>query len=162
MWKRKRKTEFLPWYRAKGYKGNLTEAQKRELDSFRAQDTHPASNYDGLPTEVQNYIGRLELEIYDQKQEKIAAAALVVMALGLLTLYLTYFGAPEPTAWRYVSGALCLVVPWFVYSYYWKKNAEAFMPTEPYAAFPTDEGRRFEWEIEYLSRRRQVDDNGVA
>jgi hypothetical protein len=155
MWKRKRKTEFLPWYRAPGYKGNLTEAQKRELDSFRAQETHPAANYDSLPTEAQHYINRLELQIYDDKQQQIAGAALVVMAFGALTLYLTYFGAPEPTAWRYVAGGLCLVVPWFVYSYYWKKNAKAFMPEEPYAASPTDEGLRLEWEIEYLSHRRR-------
>jgi hypothetical protein len=155
MWKRKRKTEFLPWYRSRGYKGNLSEAQKRELDSFRAQETHPASRYERLPVEVQNYIGRLELEIYDGKQEKIAAAALVVSMFGALTLYQMYFGFPEPTNWRYVVSALCLVVPWIVYKYYWKKNAEAFLPDEPYAAFPTDEGLRLEWEIEYLSMRRQ-------
>ena len=37
MWKRKRKSEWLPWYRAPDYKGDLTEAQKRELDAFRMQ-----------------------------------------------------------------------------------------------------------------------------
>ena len=155
MWKRKRKTEFLPWYRAKGYKGNLTEAQKRELDSFRAQESHPASSYGKLPVEVQNYIGRLEMQIYDSKQEKLGIGALIVSMFSALTLYQMYFGFPEATTWRYVVSGLGLVVPWIVYRYYWKKNAEAFLPDEPYAAFPTDEGLRFEWEIEYLSMRRQ-------
>jgi exonuclease I len=31
MWKRKRKAEWLPWYRARNYKGDLTEAEKRQL-----------------------------------------------------------------------------------------------------------------------------------
>ena len=78
MWKRKRKTKALPWYRARNYKGKMTEAQKRELDSFRAQEPHPAADYDSLPTEVQHYINRLEVEIYDNKQRQIAARALFV------------------------------------------------------------------------------------
>jgi hypothetical protein len=155
MWQRKRKVEFLPWYRAAGYKGSLTETQKRELDSFRAQQPHPAATYEGLSLEVQNYINRLEMEIYDGKQEKIAIVALVVSMFGAFTLYQLYFGFPEPTVWRYLASGGCLFFPWFVYKYRWKKNAEAFLPDEPYAAFPTDEGLRQEWELEYLSAQRE-------
>ena len=41
MWRRKRKAEWLPWYQARSYKGDLTEAEKRELDAFRMQPKHP-------------------------------------------------------------------------------------------------------------------------
>ena len=95
MWKRK--TEFLPWYRARNYKGNLTEAQKRDLDSFRAQETHPAADYDSLPTEVQHYINKLEMEIYDSKQQKIAARTLFGTGIGVLLALQMYFGGLEAT-----------------------------------------------------------------
>jgi hypothetical protein len=42
MFRRKKKQpEHLPWYRARNYKGNLTEAEKRQLDFFRMQEKHP-------------------------------------------------------------------------------------------------------------------------
>jgi len=154
MWKRK--TEFLPWYRARNYKGNLTEAQKRDLDSFRAQETHPAADYDSLPTEVQHYINKLEMEIYDSKQQKIAARTLFVIGIGVLLALQMYFGGLEATPWRYAASALFIVVPWFVYSYAFKKNAKEFMPDDPGPNSPTDEGLRMEWEIEYLGRQRQA------
>ena len=69
MWKRKRKAEWLPWYRARNYKGDLTEAEKRQFDAFRMQPKHPAAQEDDLPEEVQSYIGRIEMELYDKKQE---------------------------------------------------------------------------------------------
>ena len=47
MWKRKR--EWLPWYRARNYEGDLTEAEKRQLDAFRMQPSHPAAKFDDLP-----------------------------------------------------------------------------------------------------------------
>jgi exonuclease I len=57
MWKRKRKAEeWLPWYRARNYKGDLTEAEKRQFDAFRMQPKHPADH--DLPEEVRNYIIR--------------------------------------------------------------------------------------------------------
>ncbi len=156
MWKRKRKTELLPWYRTRSYKGKMTESQKRELDAFRSQELHPAADYDSLPTEVQHYINRLEMEIYDDKQKTIAARALFVTGIGVLLAYQMYFGGPEPTPWGYAASALFMVVPWFVYSYAFKKNANEFLPDDPGPNSPTDEGIRMEWEIEYLGRRRQA------
>jgi hypothetical protein len=50
-------TERLPWYRARDYKGDLTENEKRQLDSFRMRREHPAASYDTLPGEVKVYIG---------------------------------------------------------------------------------------------------------
>lgn len=34
--------DWTPWYRRKEYKGNLTEEEKRHLDSFRLEEKHPA------------------------------------------------------------------------------------------------------------------------
>ena len=62
--KKKQPAEPLSWYRARGYKGNLTEHEKRQLDSFRMQEHHPAATCESLPEEVQSYIGGLELEAW--------------------------------------------------------------------------------------------------
>jgi len=53
----KKKAASLPWYRSTKYKGNLTEDEKRELDSFRYREKkhnekHPAASCDDLPNEV--------------------------------------------------------------------------------------------------------------
>jgi hypothetical protein len=48
MGRSKRRVEWLPWYRARGYNGNLTEAEKRQLDAFRAQEKHPAASKQAL------------------------------------------------------------------------------------------------------------------
>jgi exonuclease I len=57
--RKKKPTERLPWYRARNYKGDLTENEKRQLDSFRMRPEHPAASYDTLPGEVKVYIGEL-------------------------------------------------------------------------------------------------------
>lgn len=69
MFGRKNKKEPLPWYRARNYKGNLTEAEKRELDLLRHRESeggeHPSANYGYLPEEVQSYLSKIEIERYD-------------------------------------------------------------------------------------------------
>jgi hypothetical protein len=154
---RKRKAEWLPWYRARNYKGDLTEEEKRQLDAFRMQPTHPAARLDDLPEEVRNYIGRIELELYDKKQDGAASRAMFYSAIGAALHFLIYtgfFGAP--TVWSYAAGVLLLVVPWFIYRYEWKKNAEEFLPSDrsDRPCGVTDEGIRREWELEYLTRNR--------
>jgi len=47
--RKKKPTERLPWYRARNYKGDLTENEKRQLDSFRMRREHPAASYDTWP-----------------------------------------------------------------------------------------------------------------
>jgi exonuclease I len=37
--RKKKRKELLPWYRARNYKENLTENEKRELDSFRHRES---------------------------------------------------------------------------------------------------------------------------
>jgi len=46
MAKRKRIAEWLPWYRGRNYKGDLTEAEKHQLDALRMQPTHPAARWE--------------------------------------------------------------------------------------------------------------------
>jgi hypothetical protein len=146
MWK----AEWLPWYRARNYKGNLTEVEKRQLDAFRAQPTHPATLSSDLPEEVQRYITRVELELYDAKQEMAAGRAFFWSTIGALLLMLGFAGVTPSTIWLFEGGALLLVVPWIVYAHEWKTNAEKFLPSDPDIPNPIDEAIRYEWEINYL------------
>ena len=45
--------DWKPRYRQRGYKGNLTEDEKRFLDSFRNGEPHPATSFEDLLGEVQ-------------------------------------------------------------------------------------------------------------
>jgi hypothetical protein len=156
IWKRKKqKAEIVPWYRSPGYKGNLTEAEKRKLDAFRMQPKHPAARNEDLPEEVQSYINRLEMEIYDFKQDKTAAQAFGLSLFGCASLYLSYYGLPSSSSpWPYAGGLLLLVIPWFVYAYQWRKNAKAFR-----GVLATDEAIRFEWELDHnFYNKRDEDD----
>jgi hypothetical protein len=156
MWKRK--AEWVPWYRARDYKGDLTEAEKRQLDAFRMQPKHPASSEEELPEEVQSYIGRIEMELYDKKQEAAAGYAFFWSVIAAVLLFLTYNGYfGPPTTWRYVIGLAIFVAPWFVYRHQWKKNAEEFLPSDDGAPNVTDEAIRQEWELNYIANSRQAE-----
>jgi hypothetical protein len=76
--RKKKPAECLPWYRARDYKGDLTENEKRQLDSFRMRREHPAARYDTLPREVKLYLGELTLEVYDRRQERLVMGCFVV------------------------------------------------------------------------------------
>ena len=156
MVKRKRQVEHLPWYRARNYKGDLTETEKRQLDAFRKQPKHPAAEEDDLPEEVRNYIGKIELELYDRKQDAIASNAFFSSAIGAALLFLNYKGwLGGPTIWAYVGAGLLLVLPWLYYWYQRGKNADEFLPDD--LPDPTDEGIRREWEVQYIARNRQAE-----
>ena len=147
MRKRKPKSECVPWYRARGYKGNLTETEKRKFDSMRMRPKHPAASWDDLPEEVQNYLSMTDLELYDMKQEKAVSKAMFLTAIGAVLTYLNYvgfFGVPVPW-WRYAACALFLAVPWLIYRHEWNKNAEALHP----GYNRIEEGIREQWELHY-------------
>ena len=91
MWGRRKSSERPPWYRASGYRGKLTEAEKRELDAFRAQPSHPAFEYGELPEHVEMYISGLEIEAYDLKQARAFGRALTCSLIGAAVLYATHF-----------------------------------------------------------------------
>lgn len=166
MWKRKPKPEWVPWYRASDYKGNLTEDEKRQFDAFRMQPKHPAAEVDDLPEEVQNYINGLELELYDHKQDAAAGRAFFLSAIGAALLFANYkgwFGAP--TIWSWLTSGIALAAPWLWYRYEWNKNAGELFPKDgsgnPISR--TDEEIRKEWELNYLvehpgpNDRRHID-----
>jgi hypothetical protein len=162
MWKRKRKAEWLPWYRGPNYKGNMTEAEKFQLDAFRMQPTHPAAQWDALHEEVQSYINKIELELYDKKQEGAAGLALALSAIGAALLYLNYKGCfGPPTLWSYIGAGLLLVLPWLFYRHQWNKNADEFMPLgDPSDDAPdnaTEERFREEWKLNYIVQNRQAE-----
>ena len=127
MWKRKRNEEWLPWYRAPDYKGNLTEAEKRQLDAFRMQEKHPAAAFEDLPEEVQYYIGLMEVELNEKKQELVTVQAFVLAAIGAAGLFLNYkaFFGP-PTIWSYAGAVGLIILAWVDHRREWKKNAEEY------------------------------------
>jgi hypothetical protein len=147
-WKRKQK-ESLPWYRAPKYKGNLTEDEKRELDSFRLREKngqkHPAAGYDELPNEVQMYISKLQIERYDHIQELLVGRCFLVSGVGALLLlnHFGWFPLKYDSTEVLVCGAVLLLAPWFYYPIKWRKNADKFSEESP-------EGIRTEWELEYI------------
>lgn len=154
MWRNKRKGDPMPWYRRPEYKGNLAEAQKRKLDAFRMQSTHPSARFEDLPDEVQSYIAAMEVDIYDLRQEKAFFLAILCSLFGIAVL-LHHYGKLLSLShfWAWTCGLLLLIAPWFVYWYDWNKIAEEFDA-------PVDERFRREWEVHYLARFREEQDEG--
>lgn len=153
--KRKQSAERLPWYRARDYTGTLTETDKRELDSFRMRENHPAATYESLPPEVQSYISKIELEYYDEKQGALVLPTLVVTAFGGYFLVRYILGYDEGSLWGYGSSIALLVLPWIYYARAWRKNADEFSPSGFSA---TDEAIQREWELEYIVNKRHPED----
>lgn len=159
-WKRNQNTKWLPWYRVPGFKGKVSEAEKRQLDAFRTQESHPAASYQDLPEEVQSYISRLELENYDFKQQKAVSGPMFASLLGAVILGVNYFGVqlkPAESIWPYAFGLLLLIVPWFVYSREWQRNADELHPRRHGGPNRADESIRTEWELDFLARHDPED-----
>ena len=147
MFRRKKKpTEKVPWYRARGYKGKLTESEKRQLDSFRMREPHPAASYDSLPEEVQSYISKLQVELYDKKQESLVGGCLVVSGMGALLLAFYMLGYKEGSLLAYMGSFCLLIFFWVYYPIKWRKNADAFVSAS--------EELLQEWELEYIANKR--------
>jgi hypothetical protein len=146
MWRRRRKpSERLPWYRAPDYDGNLTEAEKRELDAYRSKPRHPAFEYEPLPEHVQMYISGLEIEAYDAKQERPVVRAIICSLAGAALLYANHYGfTPRDSILDYAFGIALVLVPWIAYRFEWQKNADAFDAG-------SSEGILKQWELDYIS-----------
>jgi len=148
------KKEKLPWYRKPGYKGNLTEEEKRELDSLRWRaeqpgGRHPATEFADLPEEVQSYISKIEIEHYDAIQEQLVGRVFLLSGTGAIYL-VSYFGwlnikwnQPELA---FLSGCL-VIVPWIYYIWKWRKNAGQFL-------VDGNEGIRTEWERAHIASKK--------
>ena len=162
-WRNKRQEEQIPWYRQRGYKGNLTEDEKRELDSLRwlAQQPggkHPAAEYSDLPEEVQSYISKLEIELHDERGTVLMGRVLVTSGIGVFILA-DYFGWIAPitrdSTLLFLIGLFLIVFPWFVYVHEEKKLRNEFRPGG------ASERIRAEWELDYVvskKMKRERDD----
>jgi hypothetical protein len=142
MWRRRKSSERPPWYRAPGYRGKLTEAEKRELDAFRARPSHPAFEYGELPEHVELYIACLQVELDEAKQARAFGRTITGSLIGAALLYATHFGftftSGDPMG--YVFGIALLIVPWIAF----RRNADAFRHAS--------EGILEEWELEYITK----------
>lgn len=156
----KEKTEWVPWYRRKDYRGNLTELEKRHLDSFQNAERHPAAAYHDLPDEVQQYISEIELALYDRKQEALIGGTLGLTGIGAFLFFVAYhdlgWGAPLTNC---VLGAGLIVLAWGRCAQVWKRNADDLWIKEEGPGVPfsrTQEAIQRIWELEEISRFRKL------
>jgi hypothetical protein len=160
MFGRKRATEEpLPWYRNKNYRGALRERDKRVLDSIRLQEKHPAATYASLPKEVQNYITRLECDVYDAKQSALFYSCAFVTFLGGLGIMNWWKESINYGNWDVITSIVLIVAPWLYWYKKEKQNSREFSPRNN-AVGPTNEALKKEWEIKYISHciRRESDE----
>ncbi|PWE33430.1 hypothetical protein DDZ14_04310 [Maritimibacter sp. 55A14] len=151
--------DWTPWYRRKEYKGNLTEEEKRHLDSFRLEEKHPAVAVEDLPEEVQGYLSELELAVYEAKQEGVATKAFVLTGIGAIVIFLAYreLGWFSPLV-GYVIGGAIIAFAWVNYSREWKKNADGLWIKQEGKGVPfsrTEEKLQEYWELDAISRFRK-------
>lgn len=160
---RKRKSEWLPWYRQKDYKGDLTEAEKRQLDAFRASGEHPSANPGSLPEEVKGYISNIESEKYDRKSDSRFHNTVMITVAGLQMIYIFYLRHDEYRVFGYI------IIPILIALFWWQNHLESVRDLDDYLPppgsdkpFPTDEGIRREWELRYIFESRQAARRGEA
>ena len=155
--RKKKRKEPLPWYRARNYKGNLTENEKRELDSFRHRESeggeHPSASYGDLPEEVQSYLSKIEIEHYDLIQETLVGRCFLLSGVGLLLL-LNHFGwIPKYDSTElFLAGVFLLLAAWVYYPIKWRKNADRFSEHD---------GIRTEWELNYIVSKKMSDKSSI-
>jgi len=156
--------DWIPWYRRKEYKGNLTEEEKRHLDSFRLEENHPAVAFENLPEEVQGYLSELELAVYDAKQEGVATKAFMLTGIGALMAFLAYRELGWlPSLVGYVIGGAIIAFAWINYSREWKKNAGGLWINQKGRGVPfsrTEEKLQEYWELDEIGHFRKQREAG--
>jgi len=154
---KRNKVEWLPWYRRKQYRGNLTEAEKRQLDDFRASEMHPATDPATLPEDVRSYINRIEFESYDRKGDLLLSGTLIYTAIGVGLCVLAYYGHSYFGSLSYVLAVALVIASWVRQRVLWKGLSEEFLPSED-SGIPnqTDEGIITEWEQSYIVESRRA------
>jgi hypothetical protein len=151
--------EWIPWYRRKEYKGNLTEDEKRHLDTFRVEGKHPATAFEELPKEVQEYLNELELSVYDATQERVAIKSLVQTCVGALLIFLAYLGLGwlSPLV-GYFLGCAIITFAWFNHSRDWKQNADSIWIKQKGKGVPlsrTEDKLQEYWDLDAIGRFRK-------
>lgn len=153
-WRKKSKEEFVPWYRKRGYKDNLTEEEKRELDSFRwlaqqPEGKHPSAEYSELPEEVQSYISKLQIELHDERGTLLMGRVLFSCIIGVY-LVASYFGwrpyNNEGSLWSLCFGIFLIVIPWVYYFREERKLRNDLLNST--------EKIRAEWELDYIVSKK--------
>ena len=153
-------SEWKPWYRRKDYKGNLTEDQKRYLDSFRSGKPHPATPFEDLPDEVQSRLIELEEQL---KEQQDATSLLTMLVWFSLSSYAFYSGYNDYDGLTSVASyCFALFVIFILYkSYkaylYRHKHHNWYGDTdkgEPFSS--TDESLQRHWEVNPLSAYDQT------
>ena len=156
--------DWKPWYRQKSYNGDLTEDQKRYLDSFRNGEPHPAVSLFELQQEVQDRIYELEFQLEDHKETHFSQTTFTAVGGGILCCYWGYTSESFLSIGSYF-GALVLVAIWFRewrkhqafrQKFFWRGDIEKGEPS----CFSEQEIQR-RWELnEVLSKELKTDRSG--
>ena len=145
-----RADEWIPWYRREDYSGNLTEEEKRHLDSFRLEKKHPAAAFEDLPKEV---------SVYDAKEDAVATKAFVLTGIGAFVIVLAYRElGPLSQLFEYVGGGAIIAFAWIIYSRERKKIADEFWNKREGKGAPfsrTEENLQRNWELNEIIRYRR-------
>ena len=125
-WKKRTPTEKLPWYRRRNYKGDLTEQDKVELDSFRLAAMKPggvcrATDVSELPDDVLSYIAKLEIELHDSLGSSIFGRALAYAVVGAFIVASSLGWTPKYESQIWPWFGVLLIVLAIVY-YFWEEK----------------------------------------
>lgn len=157
--------EWLPWYRQKGYKGDLTEDEKTHLDSFALMPKHPSASENSLPKEVRDYIAELEFQLHDTKRDALYLRALASMGVGAYLVYEAAMGdawTGSPMAY-FIGFALIAYTPFYLRKETRKVFNELLIKTEKGGPLTTsDVGIRRNWEMTEIVRYRHKQRSGNA
>ena len=148
-------SDWKPWYRRRTFKGNLTEDQKRYLDSFRNGEPHPATSFEDLPDEVRSRL--IELEERLKNHQDVASVCIMLFWMGICfySIYVGYFGEfGLNSVLIYGSGLLGIVNFYNSYKSYSSRNQHhnwygVTEKGEPFSS--TDESLQRHWEMKALT-----------
>lgn len=145
------KKERIPWYRAKGYKGKMTEDNKRKLDAFRMLEKHPATDPYDLPEDAQTYINSIEFELIDIKRQKSFNGSAFITAAAFALSYYSYLGHGyyNNPYWTYAFSIVIVIFVW------WKHHKEDKTLCDELLSNTTTEGIIREWELDYITTIRR-------
>lgn len=146
------KKSWIPWYRRQDYKGDLSEKEKRILDSFHSEAKHPAAPYESLPDEVQEYINSLEFELFQNNKDEAIITALFATAITVIILCITYKGNLFYEAPIYGICLAALISIWVKYYKKLKNIDERNLPIRDDAPSQSDEGIQMQYELNYIVR----------
>jgi hypothetical protein len=149
-----KEVEWVPWYRRKDYKGDLTEEEKRLLDGFRPPNHHPAQSVSSLSESVTLYISSLELEVYDRERQsafgKAFGGTLCLALLGFLA-----HRSGDLNAYWIAFGTAFTVLLWVEMRLRTRKAKEALFPPGEGAPSALEAAIQQNWDLDYIYNHRR-------